>query len=525
MATFLDLPDEIRLLIVKQLHSRSIHSLIHVCRSFYFSFIPCLWSDFSITHSKSSAVPAEVVRTNAHRIEAITFSVTLTQEYYAITYPRLIKWRMMVFHNEKPTYLQVQLQDKLDFARRHPFITAFKYRHKDTLPREFWEVIGTVWKSLDELEFTGYVDTDAVDLFWKVCERVQTLNLTDAVMFSESLPILSTLFFTRLRELTIVKYLWHHGSPRRLWPVQILERAKESEHLRKIDWGVGDVDFPVQTVLDAFAEDCWPNLCELSIGGAVCSDQDVAAVLRGLTSRRLADFKLWSGRFGPLTYRCLKELYFGHLRDLNLGQVLGATSAMVQEILTECVHLVRLCAPHVFVRDIVTASKPWGCLRLQSLTVYIARQVDDEAEWEERVFAQIGRLKRMCLLDLQRDPNRPSFDDDRSLDILTLQTLTLQLSGSSSSSSSSIVDDFATTASGGIRNWSSLLQLKEFSFDGDRQWMGVKELEWMVEHWKDLTSLTGDFRAAAGSSDSARMKQLLDQHKIMHYCDTLAFYE
>ncbi|KAG0315184.1 hypothetical protein BGZ97_008518 [Linnemannia gamsii] len=466
MATFLDLPDEIRLLIVKQLHSRSIHSLIHVCRSFYFSFIPCLWSDFSITHSKSSAVPAEVVRTNAHRIEAITFSVTLTQEYYAITYPRLIKWRMMVFHNEKPTYLQVQLQDKLDFARRHPFITAFKYRHKDTLPREFWEVIGTVWKSLDELEFTGYVDTDAVDLFWKVCERVQTLNLTDAVMFSESLPILSTLFFTRLRELTIVKYLWHHGSPRRLWPVQILERAKESEHLRKIDWGVGDVDFPVQTVLDAFAEDCWPNLCELSIGGAVCSGglQTLEWEIRAVDVQVLEGVVFWAFE--------------------------GSKSR----------------------------AGSWGNECDGSGD---SDRVDDEAEWEERVFAQIGRLKRMCLLDLQRDPNRPSFDDDRSLDILTLQTLTLQLSGSSSSSSSSIVDDFATTASGGIRNWSSLLQLKEFSFDGDRQWMGVKELEWMVEHWKNLTSLTGDFRAAAGSSDSARMKQLLDQHKIMHYCDTL----
>ncbi|KAG0285161.1 hypothetical protein BGZ96_010534 [Linnemannia gamsii] len=511
MATFLDLPDEIRLLIGKQLHATSIYALIRVCRSSYSSFIPCLWSTLSIVRYKGDAVPAGVVHTNAHRIEAITFSATVTREYYAIAYPRLTKLQMMTFYSDKKeaNYLQVQPQEKLDFARRHPFITVFRYHHKDTLPREFWEVVETVWRRLDVLDFSGVIDADAVDSFWRVCERVQTLNLQDVDFPSESLAILSTLSFPRLKDLTILKYFRQHPPLRQLWHVQLLERAKGSEHLKRIEWSVDDVVFPVQIVLDAFAEDCWPNLSGLSIAGGICSDQDVAAVLRRMISRQLTDFELWSGTFGPKTYKCLNEVHFSHLRDIRIRLIPGATSAMVQEILTECVHLVRLDAPHVFVRDIVTSSRPWGCLRLQTLVVCIAKQVDDEAEWEKRVFEQIGKLKRMVILDLQRNP----YSFDQALH-------TLNLSGSVSSNDSSPADDFVATGSGGIRSWSGLLQLKEFSFDGDRQWMGVKELEWMIEHWKELTYITGDFRAAAGSSDDERIKQLLGQHKIVHSQDT-----
>ncbi|KAG0290473.1 hypothetical protein BGZ96_006061 [Linnemannia gamsii] len=73
---------------------------------------------------------------------------------------------------------------------------------------------------------------------------------------------------------------------------------------------------------------------------------------------------------------------------------------MAQELLTECVHLVDFYAPHIYVRDIATASKPWGCLNLEDLTIYIVKQPEDEAEWEDRVFEQIGKLCQLVVLDL-----------------------------------------------------------------------------------------------------------------------------
>lgn len=520
MTTILDLPDEIRLLIGKELPTKSIYSLIRVCRSFYSSFIPCLWSDLSITYLReTTVVTPEQVRLNAHRIESTTFLSTLTQDYYAIAYPRLHTLRMPVFYQDaNDDNLQVQLQEKIDFLKRHPFLRKLNYEHKDTLSKEFWEVVVTELAQLEDLMFTGVVEQDAVDAFWRACERVKNLHLLDVALRPVSMPILSTLSFRRLRDLTITKFSWQEGLPRQMWPVHLLERAKESENLKRLEWSVGDIVFPVQLVLGAFEENCWRELCELSIGGEACSDQDVAAVLRSLTSRRLTDFELWSGRFGTQTYNCLKEMYFGHLRDLRLGQAPGATSGMVQEIMTECVHLVTLEAPYIFVRNIATASKSWGCLKLERLTVYIASQVGDEADWDGRVFEQIARLKRMRILGLQRDPYGPSFvddDDNRSQDILNMQTLDLRLP-----SSRMMLDTCNNGGGSDIRGWSSLLQLREFSFDGDRQWMGVNELEWMIEHWKDLRCINGDFRAAAGIASGDRLKHLLAQHGITHYKDT-----
>lgn len=414
-------------------------------------------------------------------------------------------------------HLPVQLQEKINFLRRHPFLRKVDYRHQDALSKEFWEVVATELAQLEDLTFTGVVEQDAVDAFWRACERVKYLDLLDVTLRPVSMPILSTLSFRRLRDLTITKYSWQEASPRQMWPVHLLERAKESENLRKLGWSVGDIVFPVQLVLDAFEENCWRELCELSIGGEACSDQDVAAVLRSLTSRRLTDFELWSGRFGTLTYNCLKEMYFGHLRELKLGQAPGATSGMVQEIMTECVHLVNLEAPYIFVRSIATASKGWGCLKLERLAVYIASQVGDGADWDGRAFEQIARLKRLRILDLQqRDPYGLSIVDDdehQPQDILIMQTLDLRLP------SNRKMLDSCNNGGSDIRGWSSLLQLREFAFEGNRQWMGVDELEWMVEHWKDLRYISGDFRDTTRIASGERFKQLLALHGITHYED------
>ncbi|KAF9147057.1 hypothetical protein BG015_011365, partial [Linnemannia schmuckeri] len=169
MTTILDLPDEIRLLIGKELSAKSIYSLIRVCRSLYSSFIPNLWSYLSIMHFKSGSVPAEQVRVNAHRVKDLTFSSILKKDYYAIDYPQVHTLRMMTFYRDDKDdrYLRVLPQEKVDFLRRHPFIKKLIYQHKDALPREFWEVVGTECVHLEELEFTGVVGQDAVDAFWR----------------------------------------------------------------------------------------------------------------------------------------------------------------------------------------------------------------------------------------------------------------------------------------------------------------------------------------------------------------------
>ncbi|KAG0373107.1 hypothetical protein BGX24_012150 [Mortierella sp. AD032] len=503
--TCLDLPDEILLLIGAMLKTNALYSCIRVCRAFYASFIPCLWSDLTVRLSHGKKIDAANVLANAHRVEAVSYSAALTEEYYSIFFPRLREIRLQSFCSDKedPDFSKVEPQHKVQFAQLHPTIRKFNYDHQETLPKEFWEFVETEWTDFEALGISGVVEADAVDVFWRVCDRVQDLRLTGLVL-PESLPILSTLTFRRLQRLQVTLYPWSRDIPHRTWLVQLLERVKTSEGLQRLIWDVDDTAFPVQLVLDAFEEGCWPELYEISINDPKLSDKDLSMVLRTLPSRRLEDFDLSSAAFGPLTYNCLREMYFSHLRELKVGQCSGVTSSMTLAMLTECVHLVHLDAPHVFVRDIATSPKPWGCLKLENLVLFIAKE-GHEPEWERQVFRQISKLQRLECLDLQRNPHfysdivRPSY-------ILDMDTLDLEL------------HIYSDNSGGNIRCWSSLVRLQDFSFDGDIQTLGLNEALWMVEHWKDLWCISGGFNDVK-SSDTAKLNKLFLDNNITYYPD------
>ena len=232
------------------------------------------------------------------------------------------------------------------------------------------------------------------------------------------------------------------------------------------------------------------GLCKLTISDSKIPDQDLANILKRLPSRRLTSlYRSGGGTVGALTYNCLKEMYFGHLRELLLHACIGFTSGMVQELLTECVHLVNFEAPYIYVRDIASAPKPWGCLSLEELKIYIAKQPDDEAGWEGQVFEQISRLRRLLILSLKRnrricDVNE--VDDDRVVPF-SLETLDLRFGCSSRPKESS-------NSGADISCWSSLVQLWQFQFDGDRQVLGMEEALWMTENWRDLKYVVGCFK-------------------------------
>ncbi|KAF8943105.1 hypothetical protein BGZ47_005796 [Haplosporangium gracile] len=493
MTTILDLPDEIHPLIGKHLPTKAIYSCIRVCRSFYSTFIPCLWSNPTVQPYEGRTIDITFLRSNAHHIESIVYSPNLTEDYYAIFIPRLHSLRLESFFTDenKSHYLEVPLAQKVDFLRRHPFVTRLTYHHKDILPREFWEVVGTEWTTLEKLDFSGLVEADDLDVFWAVCERVNTLCLSN------------------VNRLTVSRYLWWNKSPRQSWLLELLEKVRTAEGLKHLHWDVEDIWFPARTIRETLAEGCWPELCELVFNDRTVTDQDLAAILRSLPSRRLTFLEPRGGdTFGPLTYSCLQEMYFGHLRDLRIRHCLRITSAMAQEILMECVHLVRFEAPYIYVRDVIEAPKPWGCSKLENLKVFIAKQPDDEAEWEGRLFEQISKLRRLLVLKLEPYPS--SANDE----IADLKTLDFRLLPSSTSSPENSGDDDGDEDEGGgksrhkgIRSWSSLVQLRQFAFDGDRQRLGLEEALWMVEYWQDLVAVHGSFKAAEGDDDD-KLKRL-----------------
>ncbi|KAF9134247.1 hypothetical protein BG015_003440, partial [Linnemannia schmuckeri] len=508
MTTILDLPEEIQLNIGEHLPFKSIYSCIRVCRSFYSFFIPRLWSDLNISHCHGGNIPATFLRANAHHVKNITYTAALTEEYYGTTvFPRLHTLRMTNIYTDRgePTYLQVTPLQKIAFARLHPTIRKLVYDHEDTLPKEFWEIVGAEWTQLETLEFEGVVEADARDTFWRVCGQVQNLQLED-VIIPESVLVPPTLFFRRLQNLSIeLNDSLRRTKPRQIWPLRLLDQVKTAEGLRRLKWDIVDNPFPVQMVQDILAKGFWPALCELSLGESSCSlcpDEGLAEFLRTLAPQRLKSFEQHCGEIGPLTYKSLQEKHFGHLQNLMIGTCSGVTSAMVQEVMMECAHLVHFFAPFVFLRDIVKAPKPWSCLKLERLSVCIVKQESDEPEWNGRVMKQISLLRRLQILNVDWVAAFLLIDDEPLSTILqnsgTLDLRLLTTSQSSSADTCSSNDDEPGGGSSDLSCWSSLVQLKEFLFDGDHQTLGMEEALWMMEHWRDMWCIEGKFKGLEG---------------------------
>jgi hypothetical protein len=385
------------------------------------------------------------------------------------------------------------------FARLHPTIKKLYCGQPKILSREFWEVVESEWKEFESLELSGAMDEDVGEIFWKVCGQVRTLHLT-GVTRPKDLSILLTLCFPRLQQLSIEKFVWESEVSYQGWTLQLLEQVKKSPGLRHLRWVMSDIPFPVQRFQEMLEEEgCWPALCELEIGYSTCSDQKLATILKSLPSRPLTDFEWASGStMGPLTYSCLRETYFEHLRVLKVADCKGVTSTMAQGLLTECVHLISFYGQYIYVRDIATAPKPWGCSNLEDLAIYIAKEPEDEAGWEGRVFEQFGKLRRLLDMNLKLDLlNSGSGDGDEGEDqhgiehLSRKETLDLRLCCSFMSGS---------------------VQLQSLIFNGNRQKLGLEEALWMVEHWKDLEYVGGDFKGLEGD----KVEQLFDEKGISY---------
>ncbi|KAF9085982.1 hypothetical protein BGX23_009228 [Mortierella sp. AD031] len=258
MAMFLDLPEEIRPLIAKLLGPKTIFSCIRVCRSFYSSFIPFLWADFVVKPKRCHAIAAAYLWANAHWIESLAYTSMLTEEeYYTIAFPRLrtmtLSSYFLSFDSKMPPELPVQ---KVQFARLNPTIrklTDFS-RGSIPLPREFWEIVRTEWKDFESLEFSGTIQADVVDVFWRVCDRVQDLYLSMMDIQGESHSILQDLSFRQLRSLRIGRNYCIDEMPERMWPLQLITQVKGSAGLRRLTVEV--TAFPIELIVEALEEGC-----------------------------------------------------------------------------------------------------------------------------------------------------------------------------------------------------------------------------------------------------------------------------
>ncbi|KAF9140859.1 hypothetical protein BG015_001496, partial [Linnemannia schmuckeri] len=158
---------------------------------------------------------------------------------------------------------------------------------------------------------------------------------------------------------------------------------------------------------------------------------------------------------------------------------------------------------------------------LECFTVFIAKQPGDKPEWEARVFEQISKLRRLQSLFLERAPYW-SGESVRPNAVMNMETLDLRLACSRSRNSSSPSNNggVGTGGSGSeggdgdLSCWSSLVQLRELSFDDDRQMLGMNEVLWMVEHWRNLAWVWGRFLVVEDDDGCDMLRRVFEKNNI-----------
>ncbi|KAG0362095.1 hypothetical protein BGZ54_008768 [Gamsiella multidivaricata] len=366
-----------------------------------------------------------------------------------------------------------------------------------------------------------------LEAFWKVCERLETLymdhtsfdlplrptrnslnradneptatngtHLAPTPTPTESTPVQSTHLlpttrFPRLKELTVIKF------PRydQLQIVNLL--IAQCPELQSLTWSIySTCETPTTEFYHHFAAGTWPKLDSIIIMSHSdrFTDEQYTQFLRAakIPLRCLNLCVAWTQ---TEAFDLLKAHHFSTLETIIIYNREEVSNDWALEVLTSCPNLKLLKANVLHAQQFLKNMKPWVCLGLQELDVFINMGFPDNApnrrltEEEHRqcraVFKQLATLREL-----------------RNLDMLILYPC-LYTNGQPISGSNH--PQYSLTAlpmrlEAGLDELASLRRLQKISFWGGKHVVHRRELVWMVDHMKALKAIRGAWRTAPGKT-------------------------
>ncbi|KAF9435788.1 hypothetical protein BGZ76_005520 [Entomortierella beljakovae] len=225
---------------------------------------------------------------------------------------------------------------------------------------------------------------------------------------------------------------------------------------------------PVESFCKSVPSSC-PNLTALHLFFPL-SDQEIEQILEAIP--RVEKLTLSKTFFGRLSFGALRK-HFPTLRDINLQFSPGATSSMIQEIMSSCPNLCSISGEVLDYGDIVKGQ--WECKNLHVFDVGITILGSDELgllEWplsaNRAIYERLSEL--ICLEYL-------SISNSEFLDAGSCSSLLLSLDA-------------------GLRLLESLKRITFFSckfllLQACQRGEANAVVEWMIEHWKNLECIEG----------------------------------
>ncbi|KAF9363056.1 hypothetical protein BGX34_005003 [Mortierella sp. NVP85] len=323
------------------------------------------------------------------------------------------------------------------------------------------------------------VGADEAPMLWKACGNLESLQM-HSVIIQQSGKIQQGLDFHKLHTLHLVSVLGMDSTAQ-------IDLILRSRGLKVLEWYADDIWFDGQSTLieQPLQNAHWPHVHDLFIG-SVIQDGDVASMLRAVGSglERLAI----SNCYVETQASQALGLHFSNLVTLDFSSCLSAISPAVRDALCHCPKLEVLVAGTVFAKDIAEGG-PWACLQLQRLHVcfWIG---ESEQDLQPLIFGRLSALVRLCNLTMScpiergNDGGVLEFRLDKGMGHLaTLQQL-------------------------------SWICFEKMPFE-DVLYMpqiGMEEVEWMVDNWKNLRKITGFLNSNRELED--QLRDVISSHGI-----------
>ncbi|KAI8362152.1 hypothetical protein B0O80DRAFT_435171 [Mortierella sp. GBAus27b] len=466
---------EITQLICSYLDNNDLVTCVRVSKGWHGRFLPFLWCAITLdtyTHGKNPPPPF-VISQHRHLIYELTLHGSSRNHflgYESFHYPNLRKLRISI--EGRPL-----LQDiSLDFANMFPSLVNLSLRRVN--------VTAATWSTLSAHRHCRILELDQCELrveglseFWRACTNLESLELFSVTIPERSVP--AGVEFSRMSRLSIAYIQRWDG-------VSELDLFIRCPRLKHMAW---ETSFrgtdPIHGQVSKFVKsDQWPHLDTLLIPHL--QDTDLGSIIQRagcLSGIILSGFALVGGQ-------SIKQIgyHFSTLTKVDLRWAISVPSSTILDIMCGCPRLEILTARDVYARDIAQG-RPWTCLELRELEMCIAFG-ESEQDLHRVVFERLSALVRLVSLRLSYSV-KPSDCPGRI-------QLRLDL---------------------GMGQLASLQQLRDVQFlhdYGSREHshpqVGKEEAEWIVENWKNLKMIKGNFNS--DKEEDRRSKAVLARHRI-----------
>ncbi|KAF9355186.1 hypothetical protein BGX34_010618 [Mortierella sp. NVP85] len=460
---------EITSLVAPLLGQSDLASCVRVCKTWQDIFFPHLWRSIDVhaeldfgSKPRRIGPSQDDIYNHRHLIHDLSLEGELVS-FNKECYPNL---RSLDIGFRSADCLENPVETiSLNLIKTFPSLVCLRFGCVDLTP-EVWMTLSS-HPHIKRLELTAVpirnVDAPA---FWKVCEKLEHLELTYVKLRDLTIP--ADTVFHRIRHLEIEG----GQQPDLQGQMDLILRCPSSEYIK---WHIEEEDdiYEQRLIHNPIRKDHWPRLKELTITYPI-HDTDIAAILQGAENGlgNIVELYLNCTVLMDQAFKAISH-HFSTLVIVSLFGCHPDTSPAIRDILCGCPKLEILRGTSIYARDIVEGG-PWVCLQLKALMLCFLVE-DTEQELQPLIFERLSTLTRLEVLTMWAPPMNDNGQD---------KVLRFRLDCGMTSLAS--LRQLTFIHFGRIRRWSMC--------DDDVSYcpqLGMDEILWIEIHWKRLRMVQG----------------------------------